>query len=42
MLANDFQLWTSLYAASAVCCALALVLSVLRVGVQEVIATDVV
>jgi hypothetical protein len=34
MSAHDFQLWLSLYAATAVCCAFALVLSVLRVGMQ--------
>ena len=36
MSAHDFQLWMSLYAATTVCCAIALCLSVIRVGVQLV------
>lgn len=31
--AHDFQLWMSLYAATAVCCAIAFLLSATRVGV---------
>lgn len=33
MSAHDLQLWMSLYAATAVCCAIAMALSVSRVGV---------
>lgn len=34
MTTHDFQLWMSLYTATGVCCAIAMVLSVTRVGVQ--------
>jgi hypothetical protein len=34
MTPHDFQLWMSLYAATGVCCTIAMVLSVLRIGVQ--------